>query len=584
MPTLTTLKIRDYAWMAQASYLDLQQVAPGSLATRLQNDTFYPSSLFAAGQATTFTDSATGYSLVNHQSDEASGFSATLFEGNAGGYTVAVRGTDPVNQPIQDLVNADVLGVVLQGKANFQVFDAYRYYKKLSSPAGKVAYSTDEINAMARMWVTASDKVESITLFPFTVQNLVSSWINTMTFESRVQSMAATIAPMLLNDDGLNAIPAGAPVNFTGHSLGGHVAALLAEMVGHFQGAGKVGDLVTYNAPGTNALSYEVANWVGLNTTVQSGIIGAKHLAIYGEGGMNVTAGLGQINGTRQSSFIETGVLIDNHSMVKLSDVFAVKQIFVTLMPTISDTQSDSFLEAASNQFPDSLEKAIDGIRKVLGLSGSTVTEDRESLYANLKALADLFAEPNGALRAFAGRFTLSLPSTSLVTTAKTDFVAFLNLNALSPVSITTIDEAAISALKAANPTLATAWTTDYNARLRGDTTKVFDYSDNWYADRAAMLAAVVRANQQDVADTAGLIVPGATGMRYLDVATNREVNTGLVGDNYSEKRQTLFGGDGNDGADKLTGKGLADRIYGGAGDDQINGKFGWKSTVNALG
>ena len=253
-------------------------------------------------------------------------------------------------------------------------------------------------------------------------------------------------------------------------------------------------------------------------------------------------------------------------------------------MPTISDTQSDSFLEAASNQFPDSLEKAIDGIRKVLGLSGSTVTEDRESLYANLKALADLFAEPNGALRAFAGRFTLSLPSTSLVTTAKTDFVAFLNLNALSPVSITTIDEAAISALKAANPTLATAWTTDYNARLRGDTTKVFDYSDNWYADRAAMLAAVVRANQQDVADTAGLIVPGATGMRYLDVATNREVNTGLVGDNYSEKRQTLFGGDGNDGADKLTGKGLADRIYGGAGDDQINGKFGWKSTVNALG
>ena len=147
-------------------------------------------------------------------------------------------------------------------------------------------------------------------------------------------------------------------------------------------------------------------------------------------------------------------------------------------------------------------------------------------------------------------------------------------LNALSPVVITTTDEAAISALKAANPDLSTAWTADTVARLRGDTTKVFDYSDNWYADRAAMLAAVVQANQQDIADGAGLSVPGATGMHYLDVTSGKEINIGLVND-VLEKRQTLFGGDGNDGADKLTGKRLADRIYGGAGDDELNGMGG---------
>jgi hypothetical protein len=81
-------------------------------------------------------------------------------------------------------------------------------------------------------------------------------------------------------DIGLGKVPTGAVVNFTGHSLGGHVSALLAQMVSHFQGKNAVGDMVTYNAPGFNALWNEVANWMGINTTVQTDVLGEKHLAV----------------------------------------------------------------------------------------------------------------------------------------------------------------------------------------------------------------------------------------------------------------------------------------------------------------
>jgi hypothetical protein len=48
MTTLTTLQIRDYAWMAQASYLKLHLLSPfvrEELESRLQNDTFYEATL-----------------------------------------------------------------------------------------------------------------------------------------------------------------------------------------------------------------------------------------------------------------------------------------------------------------------------------------------------------------------------------------------------------------------------------------------------------------------------------------------------------------------------------------------------------
>lgn len=256
-----------------------------------------------------------------------------------------------MNQPYEDLFKADAFGVVLNGKAKEQLFDAYRYYKQLIAAQGQVvSYTTKELTAMALL-------------------------------------TTGTANPMLLtgdhylgNDIGLGKIPANTTVNFTGHSLGGHVAALLAEMVGELQGETIVGDVVTYNAPGTSALFDEIRNWLGIETNVQTGIIGSKHIAIIGEGGIEVTAGLGQINGTKQFSFIEEEVLVANHSIVKLSDVFAIKAALVALDPLLADVQLETILKSASNQYSNSLEKTLAAALKLIGLNNPTILNDRESL------------------------------------------------------------------------------------------------------------------------------------------------------------------------------------------------------------
>jgi hypothetical protein len=596
---LTTTQLKDYAQLSQASYAHLTTYTSGQVLPKL---------LEAPNKASRFTDTQARQLLskytVVHQSAESgwldgdfNGFNATVFRdiANPNHVVLSFRGTEFDNDPTRDLFITD-LQIGTAGYAKPQALALYRYIRSLQTNANAtVEYSEAE---MQRMYLLQ----QGPDLLPFPLNVFLSPL-------SLITDLAAyaLFKASLQNDKGVDAdagqgsgpvLAPGQTVDVTGHSLGGHLAMLAQRLFPDLvTGTAVTYNAVAFNAPPMAGTSIETrSNWI-LSQFGASGF--SNNVSRVESVGDGVSELARTYPGTTLTVGMETypGLLAafsNNHSVANIADGLALVEFMGKLDPRyMADPRlAKELFKAGSNEPVSSYEKLLDGLRTILGGPVSTPTPNdngenpgtsREPFYKNLQSLADLFAEPNGALRAFAGRFTLSLPSTSLVTTAKTDFVAFLNLNALSPVSITTTDEAAISALKAANPTLATAWTADYNARLRGDTTKVFDYSDNWYADRAAMLAAVVRANQQDVADSEGLIVPGATGMRYLDVATNREVNIGLVND-VVEKRQTLFGSDGNDGADKLTGKRLADRIYGGAGDDQINGKFGWKSTVNALG
>ena len=104
------LELRDYAWMSQASYLDLKNVIEGNVATlldELEGSTFAPDKQFAEIQAKEFTDASAGYYFVDHMQDDAtSGFSASVFSSNNNSeYTIAIRGTDPnkENQGVRTL-------------------------------------------------------------------------------------------------------------------------------------------------------------------------------------------------------------------------------------------------------------------------------------------------------------------------------------------------------------------------------------------------------------------------------------------------------------------------------------------------
>lgn len=73
----------------------------------------------------------------------------------------------------------------------------------------------------------------------------------------------------------------------------------------------------------------ELANWMGFDTSVSAGVLTAKITNLYGEGSVEVTAGLASAIGGKTRVFIEsTGSpdpisQVENHSIVKISDSLA---------------------------------------------------------------------------------------------------------------------------------------------------------------------------------------------------------------------------------------------------------------------
>lgn len=526
--TYTATQLRNYAWMSQAAYLDLSDIKNedlnGALTTEKRGSDI--SDLFADDQASLFTHTQTGYSLVSHRPDQSSGMSATVFKSSSnGGFTLAVRGT---TQPFQDMIQADFLGVVIAGQAKQQLFDAYRYYKQITTASGAtVIYNAAELNAMA----------------------LLSTGKSNVAWLSGTNPLSA--------DQGLGKVPTGTAVNFTGHSLGGHVAALLAQMVGNFQGKAAVGDVVTYNAPGLNALWNELANWMGINTSVQTGVLGEKHVAVIAQPGVNVAAGLGSTNGTKQMVFIEEGVLWQNHSMVRLSDALALGATLQTLDKAIGAKQTQAILFAGSRLAADSLESTLDALRQmVLGkvtgtkaAGSSDSVETRNSYYKNLSELQD-----SSTFKALAGKLTLSA-SKAAAEVAKKDFAQFLSLYELTPFSATVKEGAAQTALMNARSDVASKWQTLTD-----------NFSDKWLQDRSAMQSWIMKANTKDtVGDITG--EPLYLSGYFEDMASGKSVKVGTV--TASQMRNFKFG-DANDNA--LTGGTLNDALYGGDGNDTLNG------------
>ncbi|MDD4929755.1 MAG: lipase family protein [Gallionella sp.] len=319
--------------------------------------------LFAPTQATAFTDPANGYSFISYKPNDWTGFSATVFKSNsaANDYTIAVRGTEPtflqnLTGAIADLLNTDAISVSLQGAAYEQVISAYRYYKQLVTPPGtQVSYSQAE-----------KDKLCELYRGSFTV--LLDNPVTSGTLDVAVNIFRSDLENQTLPENiGLGGItdPA-ATIHFTGHSLGGHVATLLASLVQQ-SGTGNVADITTYNAPGESGL-------LGVNPAISAAIVASKITNIVGEGGIDVTAGLGQMFGATQNVFIEEGVLVANHSIVKLTDSLAVYNLLAKLDSTLNSdpdglTIITDILKAESSVAANSLESAVSAFGKLFGVA-----------------------------------------------------------------------------------------------------------------------------------------------------------------------------------------------------------------------
>ena len=555
---ITIKQLLNYSWMSQASYLDFNGLIANdstlNFISKLKDSPINTDKIFAVEQANTFSSSSSGFSFQDDMPNDNVGFSATVFKSNESNhYIFSVRGTEQnVILNSVDLVE-DLLGVVLAGKAADQVISGYRYYKQLTTAAGaQVTYTNAEIT------------------------ELVGLWNRSVAYGSRLKESFINLLQSDISDNkGLGIVPAGAVVDFTGHSLGGHVAALVANIAAQ-NNAGVVGEVVTYNAPGLKAIPNEILNWLGINTG-QTALV--PTLNIVGEGGLNVTAGLGAVYGLKQNLFIEVNSLnpIDNHSIVKLSDSLALYDIFTKIVPALSEPQSSvhinkitNILKAISNQSNMSLEIGLDRLRNLFKEPNApapvaTTLGNRNQYYENLLSL-------QGRIAAYQGSLTID----SLVDTSAAQIASLAQ------------GSEALSyryALKELNP-FAILGNNDLYAphNLNGEldlynsATHNGSLTESWIEDRAALLNAYLIRNTQDNPDKALISGSGdiATQYHYYENSQER-VLFAEPANRVPKGQRTQVVMFADDVGRSLTGFDylLGDRLYGGSGNDELYGGIG---------
>ena len=123
--------------------------------------------------------------------------------------------------------------------------------------------------------------------------------------------------------------------------------------------------------------------------------------------------------------------------------------------------------------------------------------------------------------------------------------------------------------------------TADKNARLSGDTTKQFDFSDPWYADRAQMLQWVLKANEENINYVAnngrltGQVIAQPTLFDDKASATRFTVSLQPLSQDALGVSRVIFGLDDNSALQTLTGADASDHLYGGNRIDELLGNGG---------
>ncbi|OYU00063.1 MAG: hypothetical protein CFE40_01740 [Burkholderiales bacterium PBB1] len=362
-------------------------------------------------------------------------------------------------------------------------------------------------------------------------------------------------------------LPPGSDV--AGHSLGGYLAAAIqASFPDTFSST------FTFNAPGfvewPGGLPGVLQSIFGIPVP-QSGVVDVR-----GSAGLSVIAERGNHLGSLSPLEIESaGALnFDNHSIARLTQSLAVLKLFSELDPSLTLDQGNRLLAIASALTSQTHEAMVGSLLNLLnGSSTAIAIDDAQQLYSAILSLNGKGANgqyTNAAFAALAGKTAVKASDGELGTQARTDFSAFLSLLNLSPIVLTGADIALQDRLRSVWGSTFTSWDTDRNLsgvdREAGKAT----HSDQWLADRAAMLGWLVVRNQIDATGELGLGT-GQRPLQYLDIQTATYLQIGL-NNPLGDKTQLLFGGDAGD---PLNGKSLADRLYGGAGNDVLNGLGG---------
>jgi Ca2+-binding RTX toxin-like protein len=375
-----------------------------------------------------------------------------------------------------------------------------------------------------------------------------------------------------------------------GHSLGGHLATAFARIFG---GSVTIDDINTFNSPGFNTVQAE-----SLFTTIQ-GLLGTG-LNTYSSAQSNYYAANGTDfttnewwfaqRGTRVGVFQEDGlgsilgVIPDpfsNHYMYKLTDALALGSALEKLDNTFTVTKLNAIIKAGSNEMAGSYEGVLDTLLKILvapsvaPLPVGDVSSSAASRVRYHEAIDAFLKTP--AFTSLEGKLLIKASdANALRAAARNSFAALVALTDLSPVSITGKDAAADVVL---NFFLQQSRAADYAAwEADKSTSSPTTFTDQWLADRAAMLGKLIEKNSSD---TQG-VLPGSDPARYYDVSSKTEILVGNYGNDG--RARYIFGSEKNDGEELMLGQGFDDHLYGGGGIDTLKGQGGKDHLEGGIG
>ena len=587
MPNL--IDYYEYSKLAAAAYVNLSNLDGAAIAAAANSTEKLPKAL--AEQTFIKTETTQNVWTVpqnGYYGNDASGFAATLFERTQNGVTekvLAIRGTEPnsIFNAYTDLLKADLQELGEYGMAITQAVSLYNFIQCLMAPDGKHDVLQLEIHTGLIPPNPAQHSGDYVTV-PGVPPKFI--WVTKS-----------------YTGEGLGLINYGDNLTLTGHSLGGHLAAIGARLFPTLFNNGAI----TFNAPGydpvaglsnlfpgvplpTNGkqLTDELittlfapyleeppaSSFAGRVITIES------EDAIPGDDWDGVSG-----NGTGKPFTTEQYITTEkvSHDIGHLMDGLAIQALMFRMNSSLTAWQTGRLVEAASATTGESYEALLEKL--TLAITGKSIAvertepgaamidagdiEARRDYYANLVALEKAVKDnPNLKLESL-----VDLGPDSVLALAQgsgNEAIAYrYALKALNPFAVIGADYSKHNGLDLYNPNTG-----------QGEMT------EQYLKDRALMLCGVggvIDANLQDSGDGKTLTTNDfTTSFTYfedkasgLTLTKKNALGIGTIKERY------VFGGDeddtlsGTDAVDHLYGGGGSDWLDGGAGNDYLEGNAG---------